>query len=72
MSDPKLFLDEHDDVADWTALPRNHEVYLYRQGELFMSDPVRVNKSDADELWWGVPSDLDAGGSPTGVSRRLR
>ncbi|ROR36439.1 hypothetical protein EDF63_0559 [Curtobacterium sp. JUb34] len=67
LSGPKPFLDKHDDVADWTAIPRNHEVYLYREGELFMNEPVRITQSDQHALWWGTPADLDAGVAPTRI-----
>lgn len=60
MSNPKRFLGDADDVADWSALARGTEVWLYRNGELHRNTPVRVTRADEYELWYGDPDDLDA------------
>jgi len=55
---PKKSLSDKDPVANWDAVQRNSLMWLYRNGELHLNEPVLVVTATEDYLEYGDPEEL--------------
>ncbi|MBD8661483.1 hypothetical protein IFT72_14940 [Frigoribacterium sp. CFBP 8754] len=58
MKPPKRSLSDEDAVANWGAVQRNSPMWLYRNGELHLNEPVLVVTANEDYLEYGDPEEL--------------